>query len=111
MIEQAVPFFNNQNILPLKKELFYKDAIVFKSLRSSSIAIASNKTSHGVNVTFNRFPYMGIWAAKDANFVCIEPWCGIADSVNASGVLEEKEGIKNLGAGEKFVRDYSVEVF
>ncbi len=52
-----------------------------------------------------------IWAAKDANFVCIEPWCGIADNVIASGNLEDKEGIQSLEPKEHFERTYSIEVF
>lgn len=104
-------FLQNEDKLRLKKELFYKDAIVLKNLRSNSISILSNKTSHGVKVEFNNFSYMGIWAAKDAEFVCIEPWCGIADHVNASGNLEDKEGIQTLSPQEEFVRNYTIEVF
>lgn len=111
LIEKAVPFLNTQNKLQLKKELFYKDALVFKNLTSNSIAIASDKTTHGVKVEFNGFPFMGIWATKDANFVCIEPWCGIADGVNASGNLEDKEGIHSLSAGQQFIRTYTIEVY
>ena len=111
LIEKAVMFLHDQSTLPLKKELFYKDAIVFKDLRSSSITIASHKTPHGVKVIFNNFPYMGIWAAKDADFICIEPWCGIADSVHSSGNLEDKEGIISLAARQQFERTYSIEVY
>ena len=111
LIEKPVPFLHGQSTLQLKKELFYKDALVFKNLQSTSISIVSDKTPHGVKVDFDGFPYMGIWAAKDADFVCIEPWCGIADNVNASGNLNDKEGIQSLSAGDKFARTYTVEVF
>jgi galactose mutarotase-like enzyme len=97
--------------LPLKKSLFYEDALVFKHLVSKSIYILSNKTSHGLKVNFHSFPYLGIWSAKDADFVCIEPWCGIADSVNASGNLTEKEGINILTQGGSFERTWHVELF
>jgi len=97
--------------LPLKKSLFYEDALVFKHLASKSIYILSNKTSHGLKVNFQGFPYLGIWSAKDADFVCIEPWCGIADTVNASGNLADKEGINNLTPGESFERTWHVELF
>jgi galactose mutarotase-like enzyme len=108
---EVIPFLIRQNKLQLKKELFYKDAIVFKNLKSNSISILSDVTPHGLKVEFTGFPYMGIWAAKDANFVCIEPWCGIADSVNASGNLEDKEGIQTLQPKQQFERTYSIEVF
>ena len=97
--------------LPLSKSLFYEDAFVFKQLRSNSISILSNKTTHGLKVNFAGFPYVGIWNAKGANFLCIEPWCGIADSVLATGNLEDKEGINNLTPTQIFERTWSVELF
>lgn len=107
----SVPLLENESRLTLKKELFYKDAIVFKHLNSDAISVISDKTPHGVKVEFTGFPYIGIWAAKDADFVCIEPWCGIADSVNASGELEDKKGINSLEPGAKFEVSYGIEVF
>ena len=68
---ESVTFLDNQDKLPLKKDLFYKDAVVLKQLQSNSISILSHQSDNGVKVTFDGFPYMGIWAAKDADFVCI----------------------------------------
>ncbi len=107
----AIPLLKNENRLPLQKELFYKDALVFKHVKSGAISVLSDKTPHGIKVSFSNFPYMGIWAAKDADFVCIEPWCGIADSVNASGNLEEKEGIHILAPEGRFEIGYEIEAF
>ncbi|MFZ6025597.1 MAG: aldose 1-epimerase family protein [Bacteroidota bacterium] len=109
--EEAIPFFTNNDRVALRKSLFYGDALVFKSLRSSAISILCNKHTHGLRVTFPGFPFMGIWSTKDADFVCIEPWCGIADSINTSGRLEAKEGIHHLSVGESFQRSWSVQVF
>ena len=102
----ATPFFNNQEKIKLTKELFYKDALVFKNLKSKTISIISDKTNFGIKVSYNNFPFMGIWSAKDADFVCIEPWCGIADSVNATGNIEEKEGINSIEHYESFERNW-----
>lgn len=108
---RPAPFLRNENKLPLKMEMFYKDALVFKNLASDKISIRSDKTPHGVEVDCTGFPYLGIWAAKDADFVCIEPWCGIADTVNATRKIEEKEGIRTLEPGGQFEVTYSIEVF
>ncbi|MFT3981746.1 MAG: aldose 1-epimerase family protein [Ferruginibacter sp.] len=97
--------------LELSKELFSKDALVFKHLHSSSVQLASGKTSKGFRFDFPGFPYLGIWAAKGADFVCIEPWCGIADSVNSNQDLTEKEGINRLDAGALFERSWCIELF
>ncbi len=111
LIETApTPLLENESILSLRKELFSADAIVFKALKSTSVTLKSIKTEHGLKVTFQDFPYLGIWETKGGDFVCIEPWCGIADSVNASGKLEEKEGINTLAPKGKFEATFSIEV-
>jgi len=107
----TTPVLTDASVLPLTKQLFYQDALVFKHLQSNSISIKSNATPHGLAVQFDGFPYMGIWNAKDADFVCIEPWCGIADSVNTTGRLREKEGINTLPPHQTFERTWSVTVF
>jgi galactose mutarotase-like enzyme len=108
---QPVPMLHNAEKLPLKHSLFYEDAIVFKHLQSASITLESDKNDRGLIFYFEDFPYLGLWSKKDANFLCIEPWCGIADSVNATGELTAKEGIIALPHGECFERQWSVEVF
>ncbi len=107
----TTPLLENTDRLGLTKSLFYNDAVVFKELKSTDISIISSKTSHGLKLSFEGFPYMGIWNAKDADFVCIEPWCGIADSVTASGNLEDKEGINLLPCDQVFTRTWSAELF
>lgn len=108
---ESKPLLENENVLPLKKELFSADAIVLKDLKSKSVSITSPKTEHGLEVNFENFPFLGIWETKGGDFVCIEPWCGIADSVNASGNLEEKEGINTLAPAEKFEVSYTIKIF
>lgn len=106
-----MPLLNESKLLPLNKSLFATDAIVLKNLVSSSISLLSRKTEHGLKMDFPGFPYLALWATPGADFLCIEPWCGIADSVDASQLLEEKEGINKLVAGGRFVRTFTVTVF
>lgn len=104
----SIPLLENTDKLPLKKELFYKDAIVLKHLQSQRVSLRSDSTTAGFTFDFAGFPYLGIWAAKDADFVCIEPWCGIADPVDSNQQLKDKEGINTLQPGELFERTWSV---
>jgi len=99
---QPEPLLEKSNVLPLSKNLFQKDAIVLKHLRSTEVQLASDKTPHGLQFGFEGFPFLGLWAAPGADFLCIEPWCGIADSVNADGELAHKEGINRLAPGGLF---------
>ena len=111
LIDEQVYYFKNQNKLQLKPSLFYDDALVFKDLKSTRISICSDKSTHGLHCDFAGFPYMGLWAAKDAPFVCIEPWHGIADSVNHNQELENKEGIIKLEKGNIWRAKWSISCF
>ena len=102
------PLLQDTAVLPLRKELFAKDALVFKSLVSRGVTLRSGRTQRGLVMDFPGFPYLGIWAAPNADFVCIEPWCGIADSVDTNQQLVEKEGINRLGGGEVFERTWEL---
>ena len=112
LIERTpVPFLDHTDRLALRKELFYKDAIVLKSLKSNVISIKHKSDPHGLDLAFEQFPFLGLWAAKDANFLCIEPWCGIADSVDHNQDITTKEGIEKLPAGSVWKRTWSVTVY
>lgn len=100
-----------ENRLPLDKSLFYSDAIVLKNLKSDKVKLVCGKDGELFEFDFTGFPYLGIWAAKDADFVCIEPWCGIADSVHASQQLTDKEGIIALDSTDQFERTWKLTLF
>jgi galactose mutarotase-like enzyme len=108
--EETVSIPLDKQELHLKHELFYNDALVFKSLKSDTITLSNRVDQSGLEFQFPGFPYFGIWAAKDANFVCLEPWCGIADGVNHNQQLEQKEGIIRLGANESWQRSWTVKI-
>lgn len=97
--------------LHLKSSLFYNDAIVLKNIKSNQIQLYSEKDPHGLRFMFEGFPYFGIWAAKDAPFVCLEPWCGIADNIHHNYQLANKEGINQLAGGDIWKKMWSVELY
>jgi galactose mutarotase-like enzyme len=111
LAEKATPYFNTTSQLQLNKSLFYNDALVFKNLASTRICLLNNINFHGLEFKFKDFPYFGIWSAKDANFICLEPWCGIADSENATGILNKKEGINRIEPKEIWNREWTVQLF
>jgi galactose mutarotase-like enzyme len=106
--DQTIPFLNDSNILPLNKSMFYDDAIVLKNLQSELISLKNKKTNNGLHFIFKGYPYFGIWAAHDANFICLEPWHGIADRTDHNQNLKDKEGIISLPSGENFICSFSI---
>jgi galactose mutarotase-like enzyme len=108
---QPQPLLNNSRTVPLTRELFAKDALVLKHPASSGVTLRSKKTGRGLKMDYPGFPFLGIWAAPNADFVCLEPWCGIADSVDSNQEWTEKEGIQRLEPGATFERTWTLTVF
>jgi galactose mutarotase-like enzyme len=107
----SLPMLENSDTIPLTRTIFTDDAIVFKSLESTSITLKSDATLHGVEMDFPGFPYLGLWAAKGGDFVCIEPWCGIADPADSDQQFKTKEGMNRLEAGDRFDRSWTARFF
>jgi galactose mutarotase-like enzyme len=105
------PMLENTRVLPLTKMLFAKDALVFKNQASAGVKLGSARTARGLRMEFPGFPFLGIWAAPNADFVCIEPWCGIADPADSNQQLVNKEGINRLEAGGLFEKTWTLSFF
>jgi galactose mutarotase-like enzyme len=95
----------------LTKGLFASDAIVFKGLKSRWVSLHSDTDDHGLRFGIGGWPHLGLWAAKDADFVCIEPWQGHADPVSHDGQLERKPGMLCLAPAEDWENNWWVELF
>jgi len=108
---EPTPLLNESQVLPLTRALFSDDAVVLKHLRSTRVSLKSRNDSRGLDFNFEGFPFLGIWAAPNANFVCIEPWCGIADSVNHNQDFVRKEGIEKIAPGQRWEKTWSVRFY
>lgn len=96
--------------LPLSYELFAKDALVMTNMKSRELILRNKKNHHKITFTFSNFPYFGIWAAKNADFVCLEPWQGVADLENHNQELTEKFGILKLEKNQDWKADWAVKI-
>ena len=97
------------NRIDLCDALFESDAIVFKQAGISSICILEDNIPLVKLYVETETPYWGVWKKPGAPFLCLEPWWGIADHANASGVLTEKEGMMHLNAGASQTFTYRME--
>jgi len=103
-----VPTPNNR--LYLTRDLFKADALVFKNLKSREVCIKSDNHDKSISVEFPHFNYLGIWAKPGADFVCIEPWLGCADSVGNHVDISQKEDIQQLKPGHVFEAAFFISV-
>lgn len=101
---------NNTSKLPLNYHLFDKDALIFKDLKSKKVTLTSKNKGPILSVSYQDFPYLGIWAKPNADYVCIEPWLGVADNVNSNQLLKDKEAIIKLAPNKSFEVHYTITV-
>jgi galactose mutarotase-like enzyme len=88
--------------LPLDDTLFQNDAIIFDELRSRSVTYGAHEGPR-IRVCFPDTPYLGLWTKPRADFICIEPWHGIADPQGYAGDFTAKPGVFTVKAGDAMV--------
>lgn len=105
---QKKPFVLDDHKLFLTKTLFDQDALVFENNQINSVSLRSLKSDHSVVMKCENWPCFGIWSKKGCReFVCLEPWYGIADKEGDVGDLEQKEGMISLEPEKQFNCSFS----
>lgn len=96
--------------IPLAKETFKNDALVIENPNSYRVIIKNDKNGYNMSLSYEGFKYMAFWNVPGAEYVCLEPWCGITDYANSNGNLEDKQGIEVLEGKENFTRNIEIEI-
>ena len=108
--EQRLPIIKDSNIIPLYDKYFTVDALVFKDLVSRSATLRNRKTGRAVRVDFPDAKYFLLWHKPNAPYICLEPWDGLQDTLDADGELSHKEGISSLEAHGEFSYSHTITV-
>lgn len=104
--DNRVPVLNDSTVLPLNREMFYKDVVYLDKVKSRSVKFLG-KDGSGLRVDYPDFTSLAVWQAKNAPFLCVEPFCGSADFSDCTGVFAEKRGIEILKPGEEKTYTFS----
>ena len=105
----------NTSRLPLSSDLFTKekDAVIIDSLnsRSHELVIAHDH-EYRIYHKYDGFPYLGIWTKPDCHrFICLEPWCGIADCDAPLREFSTKPGVMKLLPGDLATHKLEISFF
>ncbi len=98
----------NSKIMPLNHDMFMNDVLHMEHPASRAVTLL-DKDGKGLCVKFPDFTGLGLWQAKNAPFLCIEPWCGSQDYDDCSGIFAEKQGVVIAKAGEEKTFTYTIE--
>ena len=105
--------FDSRIPLRLRRDDYKDDAIILRLTQNPvSIVLAKLNESHGWRCT-SKTPSMLVFDAicQGSTFVAIEPWWGIADTVDADGELRHKFGINTLAPAQTFTGSYTLTFF
>ena len=86
--------------MPMKYDYFAVDALVFKNIKSRAVELTDG--TRKIKVEFPGHDYFLIWTKPNAEYICIEPWCGIQDNVNSDYDITKKEGIIKLDGKDAY---------
>ena len=98
-------------MLPLDTHTFDKDALILENEQVRKVTLYNKEKRAYLSLHFNA-PVVGLWSppAKNAPFVCIEPWYGRCDRAHYTGEYKDKDWMQHLQPSEIFQGGYTIEI-
>ena len=85
--------------LALSPALMAREALCFLDVRSRSLRFGHASSGAAIDVTLEDFRHIALWSRAPGRFLCIEPWTGHGDFVDASGEIAAKPSMRHLAPG------------
>ena len=107
---QPKVLLNEKGILALTNTTFADDAILIEAQQVAKVTLFDKQGKRVLTVSCPQADAFGLWAPNKPGcpFVCIEPWCGIADKAGFKGDISERDCIYSLEPNEIFDFSYSI---
>ena len=101
---------NKDTLIPITDRTFADDAIILDAGNIAGVGLMDAKGNEILRVSCPQAQVFGLWAPNKPGcpFVCIEPWCGIADNAGFKGDISERDCIHSLESGKSFDFCYSI---
>ncbi len=84
------------------------DTYIFKDTISKRVTLKKKDADKSVSVEYPDTPNLLIWKEPGAEFVCIEPWCGLPDHDGEVRELADKDGIVKLEKNGVFNNTHTI---
>lgn len=99
-------------MLPITPGLFAGDALVLEEHQIDQVVLYDKTCTPYIAVETQDAPVWGLWSppAKNAPFVCIEPWMGRCDYAGYEGDISGRDYINSLEAGADNTFKYRITV-
>ena len=108
---EAQPYPLKNGILPLRHELFDRDAIILTT-NARRVRLFSDKGRRSVTLSHPGLPFLGIWHTpkSDAPFVCLEPWLAMPGREGVVEDLMTAPGLVKLAPGDSYENGWTIEI-
>jgi len=93
--------------LALREDLFAADALILPNPASHSVRYAA-ADGPALTVGWEGFTQLGLWSRAGGDFLCIEPWQGMASPPDFAGDFMQKPWLMLIPPGEKRSAGYHV---
>jgi galactose mutarotase-like enzyme len=85
--------------LALNEALFAADALILEHPASRSVRFAA-ANGPSLTVSWDGFEQLGLWSRAGGDFLCIEPWLGMASPADFAGEFTRKPWLMLIEPGE-----------
>ena len=97
---QPLPSPVQDRELALRDALFTDDALIFDRLASRRLTYGAD-AGPSLDIAFPDTVLLGVWTKpREAGFICVEPWHGLADPEGFAGDFRGKPGVFQVAPGE-----------
>ena len=97
--------------IPLRHRWFdEKDALVLTRVKSRSVWLLNRNSGRGLRMDYPKMEVLAVWSkpGAGADYVCLEPWHGMPDTVDATGNFEGKPFATLLAPGQAWQGGFRV---
>jgi galactose mutarotase-like enzyme len=103
--ERATPIRGRH--LALQERLFANDALILPAPASRCVRYAA-ETGPSLTISWDGFQQLGLWSRAGGDFLCIEPWCGMASPIDFDGEFATKPWLTTVPQGESLRATISI---
>ncbi len=98
--------------LPLRHDLFDRDAIILKNF-DRTVTLSAGEGTKGVTLTCPKMRYLGVWhmPKTDAPYVCLEPWLSLPSRQDIVEDLSQQNDLMSIEPGERYENGWAVTIF
>jgi galactose mutarotase-like enzyme len=89
-------------MLHLDPSLFEADAVILDQVVSQSVRY-TGPGAEAIEISWEGFQQLGLWHRAGGDFLCIEPWHGMASPAGWDGEFRDKPGIMLIPPGDRRV--------